>query len=169
MEGLDRGKFALYTLGSIVGFIVFIVLLAALFPNLDYNSAEDLIYIGYFGIFVLWVWAEFQRLKNLGQSGWLFLLNFIPLVNIGFFIYLLFTPAPPVSKAVVYKSQKVNQDEVEGYCPKCGTPRKQDDYFCPKCGHEFLKSVQLKSRASCEGFLSNQSTAVKHNRFGLIQ
>jgi uncharacterized membrane protein YhaH (DUF805 family) len=139
MTGIGRKTFALYTIGSILVFRVSIVLFALIAGNLyiDYTTIELITYLAFFLIGVIWLWAEFQRLKNLNQRGWLILLGFVPLVNIGFFLYLLFTP-PATDYLIVNKPKtEPKLDSITGYCPKCGTPRKEDDFYCHNCGHKF--------------------------------
>ncbi|HMW49154.1 MAG TPA: DUF805 domain-containing protein [Cellvibrionaceae bacterium] len=51
--------------------------------------------IAYIGFFVFSVIVGIQRLHDLNKSGWLWLLNFIPLVNLYVVILVIFFPGTP--------------------------------------------------------------------------
>jgi uncharacterized membrane protein YhaH (DUF805 family) len=94
MIGFDRKKFAVNMFGGLLGFILLVAALMILFPNIDDQTGESIIYL--FGILLsgFWLWVHYQRLRNLNQSGWLVILAFIPVVGVGLFLYLLFAPPP---------------------------------------------------------------------------
>ena len=143
MNGIDRKKFALITLGSLIGGILMSVLLALLSPIL----VEETAVLEVYGVFVIiagvWIWAFIQRLKNLDQSVLLFLLIFLPFINFGFLVYLFIT-LPAVGPTVTYipKSELMFENG-SGYCPKCGLPRSEGNNFCPKCGEKYEDNIEV--------------------------
>ncbi len=49
----------------------------------------------YLAILVIMIMLGIQRLHDLDKTGWLILLNLIPIINIFFALYLLFAPGTP--------------------------------------------------------------------------
>ena len=47
---------------------------------------------------VMWLAVIYLRIKSVGKSGWLFIINFIPIINILFWIYLAFAKTVPIEK-----------------------------------------------------------------------
>ena len=74
-------------------FMVGITVLGARVENLDENSvlAIGLSFIIIF-ILVLLFMQDIKRLHDMNKSGWLVLINFIPIINLVFMIYLLLNP-----------------------------------------------------------------------------
>ena len=98
MEGLDRGKFDLYIFGTFIGTsigpIACPVTMVMLSPDVSedvYYGVSGFVFIVAFGIII---WAISERLKNSKQNQMMILFTFIPIINLGFLLYLLFTPAP---------------------------------------------------------------------------
>ena len=173
---MTRLKFALYTLGSVGVYLIVVLGVPTIFPDLnlvqpagavqflvfvfDYwktfalgrllplmayfflalfspDFSISLFYGAFYAVVLLWMWAEVQRLRYFRHSGWWFLLNFIPYVAVGFYLYLLFRPSPITETGPAFESEdELLQKEEMGNCPDCGTPRRNGSAFCPSCGHK---------------------------------
>jgi uncharacterized membrane protein YhaH (DUF805 family) len=72
-----------------------LVLVGAISQGLRIHSLS-LVYIAmgvvYIGVFVLWWMLAIQRCHDIDNSGWLSLMWLVPLLNVVFFLYLLFMP-----------------------------------------------------------------------------
>jgi len=79
----------------------FISFLCVAFGLLIYNlNGAGLVYGYLILILPLWIGVHsiIYRLNDIGNNRWLTLLMFVPIINFGFFLYLLFVPGKSVSK-----------------------------------------------------------------------
>ena len=115
--GLSREKFAAYYFGMILVGFCFGGVLGLLSPDQEFTDVFLIIFS--LAALIFNFWAAGERLKNLQQSPLLALVLVIPLINLGFLLYLLLTPEP---KPTAYPKDGTEQiDTTSNFCPKCGT------------------------------------------------
>jgi uncharacterized membrane protein YhaH (DUF805 family) len=121
--------------------IIGVILFLGEASNSDFMAALLVIY--YLFILVPSLSVTVRRLHDIGKSGWMVLINFVPLI--GGIILLIFTCMDsepndnqygPNPKVLVNKiSQSQSSTSTETFCSSCGQ-KTPPGKFCVKCGAE---------------------------------
>lgn len=86
---------------NIIAYIPMMLLMAVIVPNVAEESQSSMALVTTIPLLVLMIGISYvlsrRRLHDLNRSSWLFVLLFIPLVNIAVSLYLLFWPGTPGS------------------------------------------------------------------------
>lgn len=100
---IGRLRYWAYTIATIlVSYLIFGVAVALLMPAMMESGGGEfdgmpimfwVLYLAFIGVLLVTgiMWGV-RRLHDLNQSGWLWLLNLVPIVNFFFGLYLLFAP-----------------------------------------------------------------------------
>ena len=96
---VSRGTFFQGLIFGLAGGFLFILVASFIESTLSFGASEVFFLIYFppaFFVSVLWSLSlTIRRLHDIGHSGWLYLLYFVPLVNLGLFCFLLFRKGDP--------------------------------------------------------------------------
>lgn len=87
-----RLKYLWGLLYSLALFLIMLAIMVLAIPEEYIDIYGPIEIIGVLGVYIAGSLVAIRRLKDLGQSGWLILLTFVPLVNLFMSLWLLFAP-----------------------------------------------------------------------------
>lgn len=90
---IGRMRYLAWSLGLLFGFIVLMAALSAL-TTVAETLGSILAIVAFIGLLVLSAQIGVQRLHDMGWSGWLWLLNVVPLISSVFWIIMMVVPGP---------------------------------------------------------------------------
>lgn len=90
---IGRMRYLAWSLGLLFGFIVLMAALSAL-TTVAETLGSILAIVAFIGLLVLSAQIGVQRLHDMGWSGWLWLLNVVPIISSVFWIVMLVVPGP---------------------------------------------------------------------------
>lgn len=90
---IGRIRYLAWSLGLLFGFIALMAVLSAL-TTVAETLSSILAIVAFIGLLVLSAQIGVQRLHDMGWSGWLWLLNVVPLISSVFWIVMMVVPGP---------------------------------------------------------------------------